>query len=238
MGTLRHICRNLLHRTVLSLGFQLSRARPFERAIRRFELTHDDFYFVQVGAYNGVTSDPFVPFLIEGVWTCALIEPQQRYFDVLQNIYGDRNQIACRNVAIGPSDGTATMYSVREDAAGLPHWASQLASFQYDVIASHADRIPNIEDLIEAHDVPCVTLATVVQEAKFPRVDLLAIDVEGYDFEVLKQLDELPTRPRFIYYEHGHLSEADYEASLRFLSERGYRTHSVNEGDTFAEMAG
>ncbi len=237
MGAIRTLCRQLLHRTALRFGFRLSRVKPFERAIRRFGLRHDDFYFVQVGAYNGVTSDPFVPWLIEGVWTCVLIEPQRRYFDVLQNIYGDRENIQCHNVAIGTEDGTTQMYVVREDAEGLPHWASQLASFRYEVVASHADRIPNIKELIETQNVPCRTLGSLVQESQLPRIDLVAIDVEGYDFEVLKQIDQLPARPKFVYYEHGHLSDADYRESLKFLAERGYRTHSVNEGDTFGELA-
>ena len=65
--------------------------------------------------------------------------------------------------------------------------------------------------------------------------NLLAIDVEGYDVEVVKQIDSMNCKPRFIYYEHKHLSWEEHRASLEFLSQRGYRTHAVNEADTFAE---
>ncbi|MEO2018608.1 MAG: FkbM family methyltransferase [Fuerstiella sp.] len=236
MKTFRQFIRRLLHRLTLFFGFRLARAEPFERAIRRFELQHDDFYFVQIGAYNGVTSDPFLRFIIEGVWTCVLVEPQRRYWSILQAIYSDRENIACSNTAISTENKTAQLYMVREDAEDLPHWASQLASFRYDTIASHEDRIPNIRDLIVTQDVECHTLATLIQEHQMSRIDLLAIDVEGYDFEVVKQIDSLDVRPTFVYYEHGHLSDADYRSSLAFLSERGYRTQTVNEGDTFAEL--
>ncbi len=118
----------------------------------------------------------------------------------------------------------------------LPYWASQLASLRYEVIASHEDRIPGLREWIVEVDVPSRRLSTLVREAAFPRVDLLAIDVEGYDFEVVKQIDQLEQLPRMIYYEHRHLSESDYQQSLAFLRDRGYRTASI-EGDTFAERA-
>jgi len=54
----------------------------------------------------------------------------------------------------------------------------------------------------------------------------------------VKQIDTLDAKPRFIYYEHAHLTDDQRRECLAFLSERGYRTHSVNEGDTFAELKG
>jgi FkbM family methyltransferase len=238
LKTFRQFIRRMLHRLPLFCGFRLARAEPFERAIRRFELQHDDFYFVQIGAYNGVTSDPFLRFIIEGLWTCVLVEPQRRHWSILQAIYGDRENITCSNTAVSTENKVAQLHMVREDAEGLPHWASQLASFRHDVIAGHEDRIPGIRELIVTQDVECRTLAALIQEHQLPRVDLLAIDVEGYDFEVVKQIDSLYHKPRFIYYEHLHLPAEQYRESLAFLAERGYQTHSVNEGDTFAELKG
>ena len=238
LKTFRQFIRRLLHRLTLFCGFRLVRAEPFERAIRRFELKHDDFYFVQIGAYNGVTSDPFLRFIIEGVWTCVLVEPQQRHWSILQAIYSDRENITCSNTAISTENKVARLHMVRDDVEGLPHWASQLASFRHEVIVSHEDRIPGIRDLIVTQKVECRTLAALITEHQLPRVDLLAIDVEGYDFEVIRQIDDLSVKPRFIYYEHLHLPDEQYRESLAFLAERGYQTHSVNEGDTFAELEG
>ena len=128
------------------------------------------------------------------------------------------------------------MYRIRDDAVGLPHWANQLASARREVIASHRDRIPDIERWIISEEVPCVSLDKVIRDHAFPRVDLLATDTEGFDFEIIRQIDTLPSLPQFIYYEHLHLPEAEYAESLRFLRDRGYTTHAVNNGDTFAEQ--
>ncbi len=235
---MRRILRRLLHQLVLSTGFRLARVTPFEKAIRLWELDHDDFYFLQVGAHNGVTSDPFQRFIVENLWRCILVEPQAAHFKVLQTIYCDRDKVACHQVAIGDPDQEMVMYRVRDDAESVPYWASQLASMRYEVIASHENEIPNLRQLIVADQVDCTTLANLVAQHQYPRLDLLAVDVEGYDFEVIKQIDRLPWKPQFIYYENRHLDAAEYQQSLTFLAERGYKTMRVNEGDTFAVQVG
>lgn len=235
---LRRFARHTLHHAVLSCGFSLQRVKPFERSLLRYMLSTPDFWLVQVGAYNGVTSDPFCKFLIDGLWRGVLIEPQPYYCDVLREIYRDRPEVRCRPVAISAANTRRPLYRIAEDAPDMPYWAPQLASFRREVIASHRDRIPHIEQYIVADEVECLTLATLVAQESLTRVDLLAIDVEGSDFEVLQQIDALPALPKFIYYEHLHLSQSDREASQRFLRERGYRLQGVNAGDTFAELTG
>lgn len=235
---MRQFFRRLLHKLVLSTGFRLSRVTPFERELRRWELDHADFYFLQVGAHNGVTSDPFQRFIVENLWNCILVEPQAAHFDVLRTIYCDREKVACHQVAIGDPDRPMVMYRVRDDAEGVPYWASQLASMRYEVIASHETEIPNLRELIVADPVQCTTLVNLIAEHQYPRLDLLAVDVEGYDFEVIKQIDQLPWKPKFIYYENRHLAATEYQSSLTFLAQRGYKTMAVNAGDTFATRVG
>lgn len=235
MGLLHRWLRKLIHRPILAVGFRLVRAPRFERVLRAWELEHDDFYFLQVGAHNGVTSDPFHRFVVEGWWwNVALVEPQSQSCGVLREIYRDRTGVKIFETAIGTENGTLSLFKIREDAEGIPYWASQLASTRREVIASHSDRIEQVERWIVEVQVPCRTLASIYQEAKYPRLDLLAIDVEGFDFEVVKQIDALPSLPKMIYFEHRHLSDEDYRAAVAFLRERGYRTENAEQGDTFA----
>lgn len=155
MGSLRSWLRKALHRSVLGCGFRLVRAQPFERSIRRWELTHEPFYFIQVGAHNGITSDPFHRFVVEGVaWNSLLIEPQTPCVQILRSVYGDRSNVRIMHCAVGEMDTestgasrgkTVTLYKIRDDATGLPHWANQLASLRREVIASHRDRIADID---------------------------------------------------------------------------------------------
>ncbi len=234
-GKLRQVARQWLHRCVLNFGFSLQRVNPFERTLLKYMLNRPEFWLVQVGAYNGITSDPFCKFLIDGLWKAVLIEPQRRYCDILREIYHDRPDIKCRNVAISSSNSTQPLFQIASDAPNMPYWAPQLASFRYDVVASHRDRIPNIEAHIVSELVECVTLDKLIDQERLPAIDLLAIDVEGSDFEVLKQISSLTIFPKFIYYEHLHLSSSDREESYQFLRQHGYKVHAVNDGDSFAE---
>ena len=235
MGNLHRWLRKLIHRPFLALGFRLIRAPRFERILRAWELEHDDFYFLQVGAHNGVTSDPFHRFVVEGWWwSVALVEPQAKSCDVLREIYRNRAHLKVFQTAVGTEDGTLSLFRIRDDVAGIPYWASQLASTRREVVASHTDQIESLEQWIIEEKVECRTLRSIYQEARFPRLDLLAVDVEGFDFEVVKQIDALPLLPKMIYFEHRHLSEEDYLAALAFLKERGYRSEAAELGDTFA----
>lgn len=226
--------RETLQRVALRCGFNVTRLSPFERAIRRIELAQPEFLFLQVGAFNGVTSDPFVR-LISPDWKCILVEPQERHFAILELLYHGQDNVSCVNCAVSDEESTATLFTVREDVEGMPHWAPQLASFRKDVISSHRFLIPDLDEQLMETRVACRTLKSLLDQHQFPHLDLLAIDVEGYDFEVIRQIDTLDFPPKLIYYEHHHLGDADYAASLEFLAERGYRTQVVNKFDTFAQ---
>jgi FkbM family methyltransferase len=227
--------RRLVHRALLRCGYRIKRVDPVERAIRLYRLDHPEFALVQIGAYNGITGDPFCSFVLEDGWSAVLVEPQHRHCETLREVYANRRNVICREVAIGPRDGKATLYRVAE-APGLPHWAAQLATFNYEVIAGHRREIPDIERLIVAEEVECVTLPTLLAQCGVARFDLLATDAEGSDFAVIQQIDGLEFRPPLVYYEHKHLSVEDRAACEAFLAERGYRVAAVNADDSFAEL--
>jgi FkbM family methyltransferase len=234
---IRNWLRRGLHTLVLRSGFRLERVKPFEAHLLKYMLHFPDFWFVQVGAYNGITSDPFCKFIIDGLWKGVLVEPQSRYCEILREIYQDRTDIHFANVAIADLDGNKELYRVSEEAVDVPYWASQLASFRREVIASHRDRVPDIERWIVSQAIPCRTLPSLVSEFRLPRLDLLAVDVEGSDFEVVQQIDKLPVLPAFVYYEHLHLSSQERLASWKYLADRGYRVTQANVGDTFARLS-
>jgi hypothetical protein len=63
-------------------------------------------------------------------------------------------------------------------------------------------------------------------------VDLLAIDTEGYDWEILRTIDLARWHPRVLIYEHYHLDDADRAGCRAHVEAAGYET--MEEGfDTF-----
>ncbi len=236
MGKLRSTFRRWIHRAVLRTGFRLQRIPRFEQRIRLAMNEGTIFTMIQVGAHNGVTSDPFHRLLIElEDWHALLVEPQREPFEVLQSIYAGLPRVTCRQVAVGTDRSTLKLYRVGGDTSQLPYWATQLASTRRDVIEAHRDQIPDLPARIVCDELPCVDLASLFRDTTWPRLDLLVTDVEGADFEVIQQIDQLPSPPRFLFFEDRHLSSAEKKECREFLQARRYRVVWEESGDCFAE---
>jgi hypothetical protein len=62
------------------------------------------------------------------------------------------------------------------------------------------------------------------------QVDVFAVDTEGYDLEIVKQLLGTRLRPAVVFIEVGLLSPADQRAAERALGAEGYATRRCGYG--------
>lgn len=95
-------------------------------------------------------------------------------------------------------------------------------SFRRDVLLSHRDHIPDIEDRLRTIEVPCLTFESLCQKHAVERIDLVHIDTEGYDFEVIKLIDLDRWRPKVLLFEHKHLSPTEHSACVEHLEANGF----------------
>src|SRR5665213_3125000 len=65
-----------------------------------------DFFFVQIGAFDGLSQDPLHDLIVRYDWAGILVEPQDRYFQTLRATYANRPRLTLRNVAVGERDET------------------------------------------------------------------------------------------------------------------------------------
>jgi hypothetical protein len=77
-------------------------------------------------------------------------------------------------------------------------------------------------ECIEKVAVRCENFEYILDKYEISKLDLLQIDVEGYDFELLKIFPFASVTPRIIHFEHLHLNVTDRNASLKFLHNLGY----------------
>lgn len=82
--------------------------------------TGEPFFFVQVGANDGVWDDPLHDLVLEFHLSGLLIEPLPDIFDKLKHNYRDQPQLLFENVAILSRDGDVPIHRVRNDV-DLPH---------------------------------------------------------------------------------------------------------------------
>lgn len=190
-----------------------------------------DVRFVQVGAFDGLGNDVMAGYVRRFGWRGVLVEPQPSYFDRLKANYADQPQVRFENAAVDVRPGSRPFYAIRPDAdfAKLPDWAPQIASFDLETVLRAQSIIPNLPDLIVAYDVPCVTLAEVVERHALGGVDFLQIDAEGYDFEIIRGIDFDRLAPSLIRFEHKNLTRRDVGRCLDLLTGRGYRVAADGE---------
>jgi hypothetical protein len=91
-------------------------------------------------------------------------------------------------------------------------------------VLSHVEQIPDIARRIVRAEVPCLSFESLCRRYGVERVDLLAIDAEGYDREILRQIDFDVYRPRLLIYEHYHFRREDRAEARSRLEQLGYAT--------------
>ncbi len=185
--------------------------------------------FIQVGANDGISSDPLRKNIIRYKWKGLLIEPVPYVFEKLKKLYSRNQNIRTINVAISDKKISAMkFYCVSPDAAkaivGIPKWCDQLGSFDRANITRAFDG--KLINYIEEIEVETTTIDDCIDQNKDiigNLLDLLHIDAEGHDLKVLMSLNLKKYTPRIIMIEHKNLSQNDRASLLYYLKDNGYQ---------------
>lgn len=184
-------------------------------------LRNPDFFFIQIGANDGVLCDDIFEFVTRNRLKGIVIEPLPDIFERLKANYADHPQVTPVNAAIDRESGTRTIYRVPADI-DAPDWSQGLASFDRNHILKLADKHPELAEKMYEEEVTCVSFAELVEEHNVSEISFLQIDAEGFDFEIIKTIDFNRIRPRIIRYESASLSEGDNLACVELLLAQGY----------------
>jgi FkbM family methyltransferase len=167
--------------------------------------------FIDVGANIGTFAIPAAKRV--GLSGCVIaIEPSPEVFEVLRKNVALNNagnvQLIC--AAAGASDGDTEFYPAPVDHFGM---GSRAPQFNAAPITIHS-----------------VTLDAVVRELNLPSIDLIKIDVEGFELEVLKGavglLDgEMPPVIVFEFcdWAEARMSRDQVGSAQRFLMDHGFQ---------------
>jgi FkbM family methyltransferase len=184
-----------------------------------------DVFFVQVGSNDGVQGDPIHDLIIAREhWRGIFIEPINFLFCRLRNNYGDSERFVFENVAISNRSETKKFYYVSEKAKtelDLPYWHDQLGSFD----KKHITRMlgDQMHPYIIEEDVECQPLQVILDRNRVDAIDLLHIDTEGFDYQVLSQVEFKRYKPSAILFEHHLLTDDEFFKARKLLRRSGYR---------------
>jgi len=220
--------------------------RAYDRATRRFSpesIEHDvNVYskshrrstFIQVGANDGVTWDPFYYFIRRDGWRGIMIEPQRDVFDKLRATYDGARGITLMNVAVDTIAGSRPLYRYAFSAS---RWATGLATFDRDRLITNFDSdyireniaregvtvAADPESYLVADVVACITFDRAVDALGSATIDFVITDVEGHDVAILDTFPLHRTRPANIVFELPIERDAQLESFASKLRAHGYR---------------
>jgi FkbM family methyltransferase len=191
-----------------------------------------NFFFVQIGAHDGVRNDPLWETVTRLRLRGLLVEPIPDLFAQLQDNYRDYPDLLFEQAAIAHRQGSVSLYRIAADAP-LPAWVQGLASLNKQHLSGTKFGIPDLERHIQAIEVPSMTFTQLLKKHGVSRVSLLQVDTEGFDTEIVNMALESGILPRVIHYEYIHTPPPKRAALKRLLAEKGYSYLDVGR-DTVA----
>lgn len=164
-------------------------------------------YACEVGANNGLLGSNCFRLETKG-WVVLCIEPNPMLEEE-----GRRNRKLWRQVAAGARDGDSQVFMA---CGGYP-WGSYSSLVRDGILVEGLASIERTQTSGMDHLVSVRTLDRLIEEAGFPRLDLLTIDVEGWENDVMagftierwkptiivrEDWDDGHERPEYPKYEH------------------------------------
>lgn len=175
-----------------------------------------------------------------------LLEPIPQIFEKLRKNYAGIKSANLVNSAICPKEqSTARLHTIdfsslsAEEFIKLPSWAKHngVSSFSLEMVQKHFSvlRRRGFQRIsMKEVDVKCTSVNGVIHEhLSDSLLDYVQIDAEGFDYNILKQLELLRWKPLLIKWEHKHLSDESRQMAENFVGEAGYHI-TRSQTDTLA----
>lgn len=195
-----------------------------------------DFFFVQIGANNGVDYDPIRRLVLKYNWRGILVEPLPDVFMELKDNYrGYDERLLFENVAVSDVSGMRDFYRTPN---------SLNSSVNPDEWFTDRDegrprrRTLRLGPAVRIN-VHSVTFMELIRKHAITHIDLLQIDTEGYDYEIIKLVDFCALKPFIIHFEYNKIKDPNAPADAleeceTFLRQHGYRVVDSSHCDKIA----
>ena len=241
---MRDIWRYIHARTVVRVAARIrgpipDRTADVQRFLRRNIESHDTCSILQVGAYDGMSNDTLHDLLRDYDHVRAvLLEPQPGPFSTLQKRWERSSRVVPIRAALSESTGERPLYAIADAFKHRHPFPDQVSSFyrwRVEAACSRYNWRPS-EAFITSVPVPTIDWRTLVR--RYGRFDFVATDAEGYDAEILEQIDMSESPPEIILYEHALLPRRIRKRCEQRLTSNGYTVTRVNQNDTLATLSG
>ncbi len=188
------------------------------------ELSSQNVNVIIVGANSGAPKDLLFDYLhLENV-TAVLVEPISELLEELKSKLVVRKNLHFENSAVDTRLRKRVLYRLK-GAAEFPVWSEGLASFNKRVLLSHGNQLKGMKKYVVEEVVNCITFESLVKKYSLSSINVLQIDTEGYDYEIVKNINFEKHKPDIMIIEYLHITVYEYYSLIKLLQDQNYKVY-------------
>ena len=160
-------------------------------------LNFDNGFFIEAGAHDGIFQSNTLDLERNNDWTGFLIEPS---FEVYLNCVKNRPNSKCFNLALTSEEYFKKKNIINGDFDGSPMSGVMTLRSGFSIKENILNFLKSFKNN-KIKSINSIPLQLLLDLFNINKVDFLSLDVEGYEYEVLKGINFDLSRPRFILIE-------------------------------------
>lgn len=201
-----------------------------DEIVRKIEARTTRPRLLKIGAMDGIRYDQVMGAINKERWDGVLVEPIPDWYAALTDNYRMYPELKTVNCAVSDRRGQVEMRYVPAaniSSSGLPEWVSGISSLEKKrgPMAGAGLGTLTLGELaphLRSIRVRAVTLSELKAEVGMPSFEMIAIDTEGHDAVVLRQVDFEDRLIQGLVFEFVHMTESELAWSLERLRQAGF----------------
>ena len=198
------------------------------------------FGLVVLGAHIGIHIKDEISKIKDS--SILLVEPVPHNISAIKENLKEFKNIHLEPVAVASVRETKDFFFVKATSINKlkKHWASGIGSFNKNHLLNHrTKRFLIAEDDIDKIPIKTVKFEDLIEKYSITEIDKILIDIEGYEYEILKDMDLKKVRINSILFEYKHFdgyqkTGEKLEEILKKFEENNYKTSKVDEENILA----
>ena len=198
------------------------------------------FGLVVLGAHIGIHIKDEISKIKDS--SILLVEPVPHNISAIKENLKEFKNIHLEPVAVASVRETKDFFFVKATSINKlkKHWASGIGSFNKNHLLNHRTK----RFLIEEDDIDKIPIKTVkfedlIEKYSITEIDKILIDIEGYEYEILKDMNLKKVQINSILFEYKHFdgyqkTGEKLEEILKKFEENNYKTSKVDEENILA----
>ena len=198
------------------------------------------FGLVVLGAHIGIHIKDEISKIKDS--SILLVEPVPHNISAIKENLKEFKNVHLEPVAVASVRETKDFFFVKATSINKlkKHWASGIGSFNKNHLLNHRTK----RFLIEEDDIDKIPIKTVkfedlIEKYSITEIDKILIDIEGHEYEILRDMDLKKVRINSILFEYKHFdgyqkTGEKLEEILKKFEENNYKTSKVDEENILA----